>query len=384
MESQSTRFRSSRTLSRYNFRQVAVAFLVVLGSITGISWIIGSLKHLRWVINNGMPFSDYMYFNFLLIPINVTAMVTPAAVFAVLFVYNRLTSDRELVAMNAAGLSNIRVATAALAFAGMLSVLLAVHLSYPSPLAYREFREIGYNVRNAGLVLNLKEMEFTSVADDLAIYVGKRHSSSEFEDVIVWETEDTLVPLTMLADQAKLVFDHGKAFLVLYDGMQQSYDREEAVISYSSFGQYTFNLEQYVEEQRLSGADKRELLINELWDKTRTETGRSGYRKQANYRLASVLKPFAIVFIALAILISGPLNRRGQIWRLVSAVGVMFIAEAAFAMLVNTSRAAVDATYGIISIAVGLVVVAFWMIARSPPRIGRRGWRFGVRRRAPA
>jgi len=384
MPSESPRFRPSRTLSRYIFRQVAVAFLVVMGSITGISWIIGSLNHLRWVINNGMPFLDYMYFNFLLIPINLTAVVTPAVVFAVLFVFNRLASDHELAAMNAAGLGNSRLTAAALAFAGLMAALLAIHMAYSSPLAYREFREIGYNVRNAGLVLNLKEKEFTSVADELAIYVGKRHSSSEFEDVMVWETEDPEVPLAMLADQAKLIFDHGRAFFVLSDGMQQSYDRVKATISYSNFEQYTFNLEKYVEKQRPPGADKRELLIGELWTKLMAGESGNSIRKQLNRRIAAVVKPIAAVVAALAILISGPLNRRGQVWRLVGAIGVMFAIEGVFAMLVNMTATAGAATYGILLTTAVLTGGGLWMIAHGPLRVGRQGRRFGARRRATA
>lgn len=383
MKSPNTRFRSSRTLSRYIFWQILGAFLVVLASITIVTWIVGALDHLRWVINNGLPFLDYMYYNFLIVPRSLTTILSPSAVIAVLFVYHRLTADHELVAMNAAGLSNIRVATGAFAFATLMSGLLAVHMSYLSPFAYYEFRVMGEDVRNAGLVLNLKEKEFTSVAEKLAIYVGKRHSSSEFEDVMVWETEDPDAPLAMLADQAKLVFDHGRAFFVLSDGMQQSYERGKASISFSNFEQYTFNLEKYIEEQRPERGNKeRELVVDQLWAMFTNGALGSKYHKEINNRIASVLKPLATVIGAVAILICGPLNRRGQMWRLVSAVGLMFIVEAVFAMLLNMSKGAVTATYGIFLITAVIASGGIWLIANAPLRMGRPTWRFGARPRA--
>ena len=166
--------------------------------------------------------------------------------------------------------------------------------------------------------------------------------------------------------------------------MQHSFDRETAEISISYFEQYTFNLEQYVKERRAPGGDVRQLLIGELWDKIMIGDRVTRYMQQANYRIGSVLKPFAITTLALAILISGPTNRRGQTWRLAGAIAMMFAAEGTIAVLANSSGAVVTATFGILLVNVGLTGLGIWMIAKAPIQWRLPGWRFGPRRRAAA
>jgi lipopolysaccharide export system permease protein len=384
MEAHRYRYRLSPYLSRYIFGQVTFTFFIVMGAMIGTYWIIGSLDHLRWVINSGMPFLDYLYFNALMIPANLSPIVPVGAVIAVIFVYNRLSSEHELVAMYAGGLSNMQVAAAGIAFAGTVSAVLVVYMSYFAPATFREFRAMRNDVKNASLVLNLKEREFTSVADDLAIYVGKRHSSSEFEDILVWETKDPEVPVTILADQAKLVFDHGKAFFVLSDGMLQSYDRESSSATFSNFEQYTFNLKKYVEEKEPLREEARELLIHDLWVKVMAETRGYSYRAQANSRIADVLEPFVGVVAALAILFAGPMNRRGHIWRIAAAVVVMLAVKSAFAILVKAHSAVTAATSGILLISAVLIFASLWAIVKGPLKMSWRGWWFSDRRRAAA
>jgi lipopolysaccharide export system permease protein len=357
-----TQARSGKSLQRYLFRQVLVAFLIVEGSIIGVTWVIGSLYHLGWVVNNGVPFLDYVYYNLLLIPLTLRTFITPAATLAVVFAYNRLISDRESVAMNAAGVSTFMLARPALVFAGLLALFLAVHLSYLSPLGYRQVRALKEDVSNAGLVLNLKEKEFTSVADNLTIYVGKRFSSSEFADVLVWENEDEIAPSAMIADQAKLVFDHGKPFFVLYDGTQQSFDRNSRKMSFTEFEQYTFNLEQYMHKDRPAARDFREMYMHELWALAWANPEAAYYWKRVYTRIASVILVVAMVVISAAILLSGPLNRLGQVKRVISAVSVLFMTEAAVAFLLNASVANRLAGTILFSLLIGIIAVGFLVL----------------------
>ncbi len=351
-------------MQRYIFRQVLVTFLIVQGAIIGMSWIIGSMNHLRWVINNGMPFADYMYFNFLLIPINFKGLVTPSAVIAVIFVYNRLNSEREAVAMSAAGLSHLRLAMPGLVFAMLLAAFMAVHLAYISPMSYREFRAISHKLDNAGLVLNLKEKEFTSVAPDLAIYVGTRHSNSEFERVLVWETKDADEPLAVTAEQAKLIFDHEKPFFAMFNGTQQVYDRESRSISFTDFEQYTLNLEQYIQESWDPAAELRELYLPQLWALAHADPPRPKFRKYAFSRVAAAIKLIAIVAAVLAILLSGPFNRRGQAWRIVIAVATLFAVEGVVAVLVNATLASSVAGFGMLALCAALIAGGIWFLSR--------------------
>ena len=84
-------------------------FFIII-ALTAIIWLTQSLRFIELIVNRGLPFSTFLYLTVLLMPAWL-AGVLPIAVFAaVLFVYNRLINDRELIIISAVGVSPARLA----------------------------------------------------------------------------------------------------------------------------------------------------------------------------------------------------------------------------------------------------------------------------------
>ncbi|WP_431271272.1 LptF/LptG family permease [Dankookia sp. P2] len=97
-------------LDSYIFRQLAAALLAVTIGLAALVWLTQSLRFIELVLDRGLSFLVFIELTGLLLP-SFFAVILPITTFVViLFVYVRLSADRELVVMRAAGLSQWRLA----------------------------------------------------------------------------------------------------------------------------------------------------------------------------------------------------------------------------------------------------------------------------------
>src|ERR1700722_7476395 len=110
-------------LNLYLLRQLTVAFIFAAAAVTFVILFTQSFRLLTLVIDN----SATMWFFFRLLALSVPTflpLVLPLGLgVAVLFVYNRLAVDSELVVMHAVGVSPMRQARPALALAALVTLV---------------------------------------------------------------------------------------------------------------------------------------------------------------------------------------------------------------------------------------------------------------------
>ena len=105
-----------KKLNLYIIKQLFTGFALVTFSLMAILWLTQSLRFVQLVTNKGLPLGLFVQMTSLLMP-RLFSLLSPIAMFAaVLFVYNRMLSDRELVVMKAAGISPWRNAVPAIYF----------------------------------------------------------------------------------------------------------------------------------------------------------------------------------------------------------------------------------------------------------------------------
>ena len=89
--------------SRYVFRQVANAFVIILVTLTTIVWLATALKQLDLIVSQGQGFVLFLKMTFLTLP-SLMALIAPnAMLMASLYTLDRMNGDSELIVMTAAG-----------------------------------------------------------------------------------------------------------------------------------------------------------------------------------------------------------------------------------------------------------------------------------------
>ena len=83
-----------KKLNTYIAKQIVVGFLLVSFSLMSIIWLTQSLRFVDLITNKGIAVSLFVKMTSLLMP-RIFTILSPISLFAaVLFVYNRMLSDR--------------------------------------------------------------------------------------------------------------------------------------------------------------------------------------------------------------------------------------------------------------------------------------------------
>src|SRR5690242_20268962 len=93
------------SISRYIFRTTFGAFLVVLISLTAVIWVTQALRDVDIMTSQGQTVLVFIGITGLIIPLLVLIIAPIALVIAVAHSLHKLSTDSEVIVMNAAGMS---------------------------------------------------------------------------------------------------------------------------------------------------------------------------------------------------------------------------------------------------------------------------------------
>ena len=100
--------------------------------LTGIVWLSRSLKYIDLIINKGLSLSSYFWFVSLIAP-KILALLLPLISFvAVIYTYQKLKGESELLVIETFGLSKLFLMVPAIIFGGIVHIL-TLNRALPKP-----------------------------------------------------------------------------------------------------------------------------------------------------------------------------------------------------------------------------------------------------------
>src|SRR4029077_11908841 len=153
------------------------------------------------IVNRGLSVALFSYMALLILPRFLDIVLPIGAFIAVLFVFNRLTSESELVVMRAAGLSPFVLARPVFILAGLAFLVLMSLSAYFLPASNREFKDLQFEIRNRFVSALLQEGTFTTISEKLTIYVGSRNQRGEVIGLLINDDRDPQQPVTIMAER---------------------------------------------------------------------------------------------------------------------------------------------------------------------------------------
>ena len=318
------------SINSYIAKQLLIAILIVVVSLTCVIWLSQSLRFVDMIVNRGLPLATFIYLTMLLLP-TWLSIVLPIAGFAgVIFIYNRMTGDREIVVLEASGLSPLRLARPAIFVSVGITLICYVMTLYLIPLSYRAFKELQFQIRHNYTDVLLREGVFNTIGNDITVYVRARQQTGELNGIIVHDDRDPQQKVTLIAERGALVVTESGPRVFMQNGNRQSRDKATGRTSLLYFDRYTVDLGGTKSVTQRAWRDQNELYLFELLNPTEKETlprNFNEYIAEGHYRLSSPLLGLALPLLALAVLLRGEFSRRGQTWRILIAVGLAIILE---------------------------------------------------------
>jgi lipopolysaccharide export system permease protein len=359
-------------ITRYIFRQTLMAAAFVAVCLTCAIWLTQSLRFVDLIVNRGLPLATFIYLVMLLLP-TFLAIVLPVAAFsAVLFTYNKMSNDSELVVLRATGVGPLALARPALLLAGGVTLAVYSLNLYFLPTAYREFKDLQFQIRNNAASVLLQEGVFTPFLRGITVYVRERQRDGELAGLLVHDSRDAVKAVSYIAETGALVNTAEGPRVVMVKGNRQEYDRKGQRLSVLYFDNYTLdlgNLSRTVEER---WREPRERYLHELFAPEDSVVDRQNALKlriEGHQRLVSPLYTLAFTMIGLAALLSGEFSRRGQVGRILAAVlavvGVQALGLGLTNLTAKIGASAIPLMYvnAILPIAAGL-----WLMLHRPHR----------------
>src|SRR5437588_4682633 len=230
-------------LDRYILRQCLSVMLFVTAVLTVTVWLAQSLRLIDLIVNRGLSAEIFAYLAILILPRFLDIVLPIGAFIAVLFVFNRLTSESELVVMRAAGLGPLALARPVFILAGGGFLILLSMSAYFLPASNREFKELQFEIRNRFVSALLQEGTFTTISDKLTIYIGGRNERGEVIGLLVNDDRDRDQPVTILAERGAFADSDKASRIIMVNGSRQRFERATGKLSVLTFDRYTLDLD---------------------------------------------------------------------------------------------------------------------------------------------
>jgi len=189
------------SIGRYIFRTTFGAFLMVLVSLTGCSWITQALRDVDLMTSQGQTVLVFIGITSLIIPHLVLVIAPVALVVAVAHNLHKLTTDSEIIVMNGAGMQPWRLLQPFVAVTIVASVMLATFSAYVAPESLRMLRRWLTEVRT-DLVSNIVQPgRFMAIESGLAFNIRERKPNGLLVGILMDDRRDPAQRVTILAEQ---------------------------------------------------------------------------------------------------------------------------------------------------------------------------------------
>lgn len=304
-----------KKLNAYILRQIFVGFALVTFSLLAILWLTQSLRFVQLVTNKGLPLGLFIKMTSLLMP-RLFALLSPIAMFsAVLFVYNRMLGDRELVVMKSAGIGPWKNAVPAIYFGLIMSFFGIYMVNLGIPQAEAAFSELEWQVKNDVSHLMFREGQFTQVQYGLTVFIAEHEKDGSMSGILLNDERNIKSKTVITAEKGRVVYTEKGPRIILVNGVRQEVSPDTKQFSSLTFDRYSvdFGSGGYKKEKE-EGVREKNLfeLLNARSDTSLTEKQADRYIVEGHKRLINPFYNLLFALIGCVGLIVGNFNRRGQ------------------------------------------------------------------------
>ena len=313
------------SIGRYIFRTTFGAFLVVLVSLTAVIWVTQALHDIDLVTSEGQSIFVFIGITGMIIPLLVLVIAPIALLIAIVHVLNKMSTDSEIIVMNASGMSPWILFRAFLSVAVAVSIGVLVISAYFAPKGLRVLGAWLTEVR-ADVVTNLVQPgRFVRIESRVTMRIRERRSNGQLVGILLDDQRDPAQRVTVIADVGELLDNASGTFLVLQNGMVQRFQANERDPTMVVFDRYAFDLSTLVPGQ---GAVKYSIRERYLWQLLFPDANDQLYLEQPNQfraelhdRMIAPVYPLAFAVIAFAYLGAPRTNRQSRTISMLGAVG---------------------------------------------------------------
>lgn len=311
-------------LDRYIFSELLSPFGLSLGALCFVMLTRELLRLVELLVSKGVGLWAVIKVFSILLPSFLVLTLPIAGIIASITAFGRLSYDKELVAMRAAGLSLFRLTQPVLLFAVFVFSLTLWLAQWGQPWSSMNLKKVALNLLRDQLVLALEHGTFNEPMPKLTIYVPDDGSGRPSKGIFISDERDPAAPRVIVAEHYDVLLDsaHDLVSLRLLSGV--IHNRPYQTDQYEQIAFATYDLRLNLSQSGYAAVEERptyETILARLTESRWTDT-------QALRRLMEHYKDLAfptasLVFCLLGVPVGIVSKRSGRIGGF--AVGVLIV-----------------------------------------------------------
>ncbi len=296
--------------------------------LIGVYWIARAIGLFDQMIGDGQSVGVFFEIMVLFLP-QVVAIVLPVVSFAsAIYVSNRLHSESEMVVLQAAGITPWRLLRPFFLF-GLLVTLLSGALSHylvPASSARLELRqhELAQDMATRLIVGG----KFIHPAENVTFFVREIKDDGSLVDIFLYDQRPEGRDVTYTAHKAVLLRSDENARLVMFEGLIQTFDEENLLLTKIQFDEFVFDVATLIgsrdaQPRKLQEYSTLALLFPDAELLRETGVSAEAARLEAHMRIELPLPTLVYPMIGMAVLLLGSFSRFGVLRQVLAAVALV-------------------------------------------------------------
>ncbi len=311
--------------------------------LVSVYWINQAVRLFDRLVGDGQSAMVFVEFSLLTLP-RVIALVLPMAAFAgAVYVTNRLSSESELVVMQATGFSPWRLARPVLVYGAIVAVMIGILTNVLVPISLEEMKQREVDISQNVTAKLLTEGTFLHPSSGITFYIREITPEGALRDVYLSDRSNPERGLTHTATEGFLVTDAAGTRLVMVDGLSQTYIPATGRLFTTHFDDFTYDITAMLVSAGAGVREVRHIGSLELLTaaaEVATETGQSrGFiAEELHSRFNQPLMGLAAALIGFSALLVGGYSRFGVWKQIIGALVLLVLVKMVEGMVTDPVR----------------------------------------------
>lgn len=212
-------------IHNYLYKEIILLTASIVSLLTFLLVALELFKAIQVIMYNDLPLWITAKFVLLLIPFVLTLTIPTGLLAAVMIVFGRMSSDRELLALKAAGIGLAPIVAPVIVIAFILTAINFWLIASVNPECRKEYNGIKHEIATNNPMVLLTPEVIVDKIPGWRIYFAKK-DKNELQDVILWQMDDRgHIQASLRAERATIELDleHQQLLMTLINERAEQY-----------------------------------------------------------------------------------------------------------------------------------------------------------------
>jgi lipopolysaccharide export system permease protein len=284
------------TRETFSFFTVGLFVFIFIIMSTRLIWMTDLL------VNQSVNPGQLMHITLCMLPRVIMFSMPAVCLMSVLLSFIRLSSDNEIIALNASGISLYQIMKPVIFFSIVNYIIASLITIYWEPWGNRSYRDVVFGIVKSRADVAIKEKVFYEPFEDIVFYInGISARDGTMKDIFVVDRRDERVTATIIAEKAKIFQSEESTVLTIRftEGIIFENESDLRMARYSSFETTDLNidLKDIMSSMVSREIEPREMYIGELIDNLGKSKGEDIEKSLAELRLFEMFSIPVAVFL---------------------------------------------------------------------------------------